>query len=39
MLDKSKIKDKKFERMVPTTKTFNQKAFNEQTSIFVRNLP
>lgn len=39
LLDQSKIKDKKFERMVPTTKTFNQKAFDEKTSIFTKNLP
>jgi RNA recognition motif-containing protein len=39
VLDQSKINEKKFERMVLTTKTFNQKQFNEQASIFVKNLP
>lgn len=39
VLDASQIKGKSFERVIPNTKLFGLKSFNEKMSIFVKNLP
>ena len=39
ILDESKFKDHKFERVIVETKTFGNKSYLETTSIFVYKLP